>query len=290
MSMCRLVAGVAWNREGSGTLAELIRLLAKAASNDPYLAAITGGEARHCHGLGFLLVLGIGTSWRVIYERFDALTHDIDEEEACQANLDVLRGIVEHVAGLISTSERAYVIVHARRAGRSEPRGSLNAHPFVVTLEQPEASLELYLAHNGGLHKDVLGERLGVNPSAYTDSHLLAMYLVRRLQMGVSLSDAIAEAREFTKSGLDLAIALLDRGANGVKPTLYLVGYMKPGLDENRQKYYEPIGFLGDGTAGYVSSTIRDLAIDKGLPLKFERIWGVYEAEIEHGLRKLKDL
>ena len=288
--MCRLVAGVAWSREGTAALAGLVRLLARAASDDPYLAAVAGGESRHCHGFGFLLVLGVGGSWRVVYERFDALAPGVGEEEACRVNLDVLRGAVEHVAGLVAASERAYVVVHARRAGRSEPRGSMNAHPFVVSLEQPGGSLELYLAHNGGLYKDALAERLGLEAGAYTDSHLLAVYLVRRLQMGLGLGDAVAEATEFTKSGLDLAVALLERRARGLGPSLYLVGYMRPGLDENRQRYYEPVGFRGEGVAGYVSSTLRDLAAERGVPLSFERLWGVYRAEPGEGLRLVRSL
>ncbi|KSW12058.1 hypothetical protein CF15_04575 [Pyrodictium occultum] len=288
--MCRMLAGAAWSRDGAWLLARLLRLLARAASGDPYLAEVTGGEARHCHGYGFLIAARLAGSWRLLYERFDAKTPAAGEEEACKANLEALSGAAERAAGLIAAAEEAYVVAHARRAGRREPRGTLNAHPYPVTLETPGGSLELYLAHNGGLDKEKLAGALGLEADMYTDSHMLAVLLARRIRMGVGLAEALAEATAFTRNALDLAVVVLERRRDGIEPSLYVTGYLRPGLDEARKRYYQPIGFQAEGAAGYISSTLRDLALEEGLALETVELEGVYRVEPGKGLEKLRSL
>ncbi|NOZ88707.1 MAG: hypothetical protein GXO15_02135, partial [Crenarchaeota archaeon] len=56
-----------------------------------------------------------------------------------------------------------------------------------------------------------------------------------------------------------------------------------------RRRYYEPVGFQAEGAAGYISSTVRDLAAREGLPLEARGLsHGVYAVEPGGGLRLLE--
>ena len=278
-TMCRMVAGLAVG-EGLGRLAGLIRLLPRAASSDPYLAAITGGEARHCHGYGFFAALRRRGAWVLSYERFDAADAGLGEEETCRANLEALRAVAERLAQRIEGSEAALVLFHARRAGRREPRGSMNAHPFHEVVELPRRRLEVYVVHNGGIDKERLVEEVGVSHEHYTDTHVFAILLSRYLAMGLSIEDAVEKAKPYVKSALDLGIAIIEPGKD---PVLYLNGYLSERIsgDEARQAYYEPVLATSEGLVAYVSSTIRDLARDAIAGLRFEKLEGLRRVTLD---------
>jgi len=276
--VCRMVAGLA-RGEGVEALAELVLLLPDAASNDPYLAAITGGEPRHCHGYGYFAAIRRSGAWVLSYERFDAADAGLGEEEACEANLAALRAAAQRLASETRGAEAALILFHARRAGRKEPRGGMNAHPFHEVVELPSRRLEIYLVHNGGLDKERLVEEVGVVPDAYTDTHVFAILLARYLSMGLGVGDAIEKAKPYVKSALDLGIAIIEPGEN---PILYLHGYLSPRIsgDKARQAYYEPVLVEAPGLRAYVSSTIRDLAREKGLGLREKRLEGLERIEM----------
>ncbi len=279
--MCRMLAAYAWSREGSRLLASLTRLLADAASGDPYLARITGGESRHCHGYGYVLAWRARGSWTLEYRRFDAAGLSPGRglgEAGCVANLEGLRSTVEGLASRLSSLEEVYLVIHARRAGRREPRGTLHTHPFRVEAFTREGPIEVYLAHNGGVSKDILAARLGLEPGAYTDSHLLAIWLSRSLEGGLSVEEALADAWCTAKSGFDVAVL----HASSAGPGLSLAAGASRAVlaDPARLAYYQPVLFEGEGVAGFVSSTVADFAAERGLPLRFNRLgperWGVY--------------
>ena len=159
------------------------------------------------------------------------------------------------------------LVLHARRASRREPRGSLYAHPYIHTIAGRGGQRIVALAHNGGVEKEPLALQLGVDPQAYTDSQLLAVWLAWQLSYGRSIAEALSEARQYTKTALDLAVAVIDPAGDAV---LYVNGYIKPGLDERRVEYYKPIIFHGDGVDGYMSSTIKTLAERENLNLAYE--------------------
>ncbi|BEP17375.1 hypothetical protein PYJP_07270 [Pyrofollis japonicus] len=277
--MCRLVAGVA-RGSGLGLIAELVRLLPLAASDDHYLPAITGGDARHCHGYGFFVARRIRGSWFMAYERFDAGGVGVGGEEACRVNLRALGEAAERVAKLISSSdtEEAVVVFHARRASRGEPRGTTHAHPFLEVVEFPSERIDIYVAHNGGLYKDKLGEEVGVVTQAYTDTQVFAIFLSRMLSLGYGIGEAVERAKKYTRTALDLAIATVS--SRTMSPRLYVHGYLAPGLDEKRRKYYEPLLAEAEGLAAYVSSTIADLAKEKGLELAVKPFTGLQELRL----------
>lgn len=278
--MCRLVAGYASSPRGVHVLGELAVLVAEAARGDPYLAAVTGGEDRHCHGYGFVLAYrGEGGAWRLVHERFDALDEGVGEEEACRANLEASLGAAERLRGLLSSAREAFLVFHVRRAGRREPRGSLNTHPYVAVSAAPGGQLLLYLAHNGGVRKEALAEGLGVEPGGYTDSNLLLLWLAGAVARGAEPWEALAEGFGLAKSGYDVALLVLRDRARGVEPALYVAAGYAAGLDEARRRYYEPVGFRGEGAAGYISSTVRDLARERGV--------GVEAWSLEHGVYRV---
>ena len=293
--MCRLLAGWAWGPRGLQLLGELASLVAEAARGDPYLRAVTGGEDRHCHGYGVLLVYRSrvgGGAWRLHYERFDALEEGVGEEEACRANLEAAAGAAERLRGLLASAAEALLVFHVRRAGRREPRGSLNNHPYQETSYTGRGAVELYLAHNGGVRKDLLAAKLGLGGwEAYTDSRLLLALVARRVGEGVEPWRALVEGYEAVKSGYDVALAALEDTGAGLRPSLYIAGGMAPGLDEARRRYYEPIGFTHAEAAGYISSTVRDLARERGLEVETRSLeWAVYQVEPGRGLRELARL
>lgn len=289
--MCRLVAGYAWSREGAGLLARLAYEVALAAQSDPLLAAVTGGEDRHCHGYGFVLAYRGpgGGAWRVVYERFDAVEEGVGEEEACRANLEASLGAAERLRGLLASASEAFLVFHVRRAGRREPRGSLNTHPYRVSALHRGGAVELYVAHNGGVRKEELASLLGLEAASYTDSHLLALWLAGRMEEGLDPGEALAAGYRFVKSGYDVAVLGLRDRLRGVEPWLVFAGGMAGGLDEARVRYYAPYGFESAGAAGYVSSTVAERC-GGGCGASFRRLGGGVYAVTRGGLRRLRGL
>jgi len=272
--MCRMVA-LSFSGDGSETAVEILNLLVEASRRDPYLEAIAG-DGRHCHGCGYVAALRRGGPWWVAYERMDA-EPCLGGEEACSANLEALSSLVGRLSRRIEAGvEEAAVIVHSRRT-RGEPRGSVAAHPFreevlVNTPRGPEVA-EIYLSHNGGVNKAVLAEQLGVgDPSLYTDSHLYLKYLARRLE-GIRYDEAaqamareVSSSKRLAKSALNLCI-LLNSPSQG--PLLVAASHVAVRDDAVRWRYYEPVLVEAQGLAGYVSSTVRDLAERRCLRLRF---------------------
>ena len=276
--MCRMLA-IHARGEGLETARQLVLLLAEAASFDPYLEKIAG-DPRHCHGYGYTLATPASRGWRIVHERFDAHP-PLGLEEACKANLEELRKAAGKIAEMLKGVDEAMLVFHARRAGRSEPRGHTAAHPFreETILETPGGTTlaEVYLAHNGGVHKEPLAENLGLagKTSLYTDSHLILKTIASRLnharleEVGDKLRDAIGEVKPHTKSALDLLILI---APPGYKPQLYAYGHIADRTPE-RQIYYQPIIVEGPGYKAYVSSTIKDLMEEHGIkPEKIEII------------------
>jgi glutamine amidotransferase len=272
--MCRMLAArfVAGASEVAG---ELLGCLAEASRSDPYLAAIAG-DGRHCHGYGYVAALRRGRAWRLMHERFDA-EPVLSGEEACAANLEALDEAVKRLSGILEAGwDEVAILLHSRRT-RGEPRGQVAAHPFreevTLSTERGAEVSELYLSHNGGVEKARLAELIGLGDSSiYTDSHVFLKYLARRLE-GAHYLDApsaiasvVAESKPYVKSALDICILLNVPSAG---PMLAAAAYVAEKDDPRRWRYYEPVLVESEGLAGYVSSTVRDLARSRGLGLRF---------------------
>ncbi len=272
--MCRLIAGVSWNRDGSRQLALLARALVDAARRDPYLEGLTEGRAwSHCHGYGYVLVTSHtgGPPWRVIYERFDSYTpgDDRDPDTVCRSNLERLGEAVESISQILAETERAYLVLHARRAGRSEPRGTVHAHPYHEIAHTWDGPVEMWLAHNGGLMKEGLAGELGVEAGRYTDSGLLAAWIARKVEGGKSIAWALREGYEHVKSAYIIAVLTLASNPSQDPDLILAVGL--PGWNEEgeeRANYYRPLLYRSDGIIAYASSTIKIYGRKHGLEEK----------------------
>ena len=292
--MCRMLAAHIVSRRSKKLLYKLIDLLVEASMKDPYLARLTSGDGRHCHGYGYVVVgkRGGSRAWRIVYERYDSYDEGVGAEDSCISNLVALKEASSRVIGLLDRLEEAYVIFHARRAGRSEPRGSLNSHPFHVKSRAKDGILELYLAHNGGVAKTKLAGLLNVDARSYTDSHLLAMYIASLLEEGRDMVYALRAGYNFVKSGYDVLVLALKDVGGLVHPTLYIAAGVSRRIMNSQEslKYYEPVLVEAPGLAGFVSSTIAEYAIREGLEVNLRIAdYGVYE-ELEGALRKIAEL
>ncbi len=257
--MCRMLGAIWRNPRGARTVSELIRILYRASSNDHLLRGIAG-DGRHCHGYGYLLLASSGGGWALSWRRFDAADELGSGEESCVENLRALERATQSVADDIVESSRGLILFHARRAGRGEPRGSLHAHPYIVPATKLGHAI-LALMHNGGVEKKALAGRLGVDPGLYTDSNLLALWMASNLTSEEDLEALLDEARGYTKSALDVVIALL-RWRGRLEASMHIYSYIASG-DPLRLEYYKPILFKAEGTEGYISSTIAEIAAEK---------------------------
>jgi hypothetical protein len=215
-----------------------------------------------------------GGAWELTSRRFDAFGEQLVEEEVCERNLEELRRAAKSLKDALGEYEEVALAFHTRRTA-SEPRGTLNAHPFraelLLSVDGRPELFELYLSHNGGVKKLELAETLGL-PGAelMTDSHVLTHYLARSLHgsdvraVASRLAGLVSDIRKRVLSSLDLNLLLFSRLTG---PVLVAVGYVTS-KDEDRIRYYEPVLVRGEGIAGYVSSTIRDLIVERGLGLE----------------------
>ncbi len=260
--MCRMVGLAWWSVEGARLASRLVSLLVEAASRDPYLERIAG-DARHCHGYGYAGLVERGGSHVLLWEKYDAADGLGVGEESCRANLEALGWAAGRVSELVASSGRGVLVFHARRAGRGEPRGTVHAHPYLHVVAGRHGYRFLALTHNGGIDKGPLAALLGLDPGAYTDSAVMAAWVARQASYGVGVREALDEVRQYVKSALDVLV--VEAWGGGYR--LHVYAYLPRGLDGARLDYYRPVFFEAEGVAGYLSSTVADLAEREGLEL-----------------------
>ncbi len=261
-ALCRMI-GLVWRSfRAVKTAAELVKLLAEAASRDPYLESIAG-DARHCHGYGFAGFVERDGGFVMVWERFDAADLLGVGEESCTRNLEALREALARLADLVASSSKGVLVAHARRASRGEPRGTFHAHPYLHTVAGRHGYRLIALAHNGGIDKAPLASLLGLDPSSYTDSGILAAWVARQVSYGLTVEEALREARQYTRTALDVLVL----EATGNSYRLHVHGYVRRDLGRERIEYYKPYTFDASELQGYASSTIVELAQARGLDL-----------------------
>jgi hypothetical protein len=262
-----------FDRRALGVAGTLIDSLVEASADDPYLRKLIG-DGRHCHGFGYVLAGRRGGAWELTSRRFDAFGEQLVEEEVCERNLEELRRAAKSLKDALGEYEEVALAFHTPRT-MSEPRGTLNAHPFraelLLSVDGRRELFELYLSHNGGVKKLELAETLGLlGAELMTDSHVLTHYLARSLHgshleaVASRLAGLVSDIRKLVLYSLDLNLLLFSRLTG---PVLAAVGYVTS-KDEDRIRYYEPVLVRGEGIAGYVSSTIRDLIVERELGLE----------------------
>ena len=263
--MCRMIGAIWTTSSGAEFVARLVRLVYEAASSDPLLASIAG-DSRHCHGYGYMVIYSSGHGFRAVVEKYDAADELGIGEESCKANLEALEEASHRLAEIVESSLKGIVLFHARRAGRREPRGTMHTHPFIHGLGARHGYRTIALIHNGSVDKEQLAMMMGVDPEAYTDSHVLTLWLSRQLGYGRVIEEVLKEAQRFTRTALDIVVADVV-SAQKPKMLLYAYSHLAKGLDTNRLVYYKPVFFKTSDSQGYVSSTIKMLAEKQGLSL-----------------------
>ncbi len=252
--MCRVVFARA-SREGLGILSRLVDAHLEASKDDPLLAAITGGDGRHCHGYGYVLLAKRGGGWTYYYHRFDAADYLGPGEEACKANLEHAEVEAERLKNLLRGAEEALLLLHSRRASRRSPRGTLEAHPYQAKILGSDGVAELYLAHNGGVHHEDMAKSLGLYHTVYTDSHVLALWIAERIREGLDPIEALAEGARYTKSAYIVGVIYWPRTA---APTLLVSAIVPKEADEKRKAYYQPYQLRAPGIKALISPTVKD--------------------------------
>ncbi len=257
--MCRLLA--AWvTRENADILDELLKAFVDACSSDPHLERVTGGAATcHCDGWGYAAVLERDSGVHVVYERFYAPEHE------------------EHKASLIAATRRlmslvreyrgATILLHCRKAGRTEPLGVAHAHPYREELTY----YELFFAHNGSFHKDDLALLTGRPPQLYTDSALAAKLYARFLESGGEALDAMRRLSFYTRTAFNVVAVLVER-SNGRPSIIYSA--LTCSDDPARLDYYEAYIYATHDMFIYASSTVAQNAEKQGLQLNWTRVRG----------------
>lgn len=196
--------------------ADLYRALRLAAERDPYAPR----GFRHGDGWGYAVYLMNGSV--AYYRSGSAIWRD------------------PHVPPLGVAG-----LSHARAASPGEPVGVLYSHPFqAYTLD----GRILYVAHNGSVDKHKIGRLLGVDPSRFSDSWVLAMFLASRWD---DPEGALAEAVQYVKTALNLAVMELPG------PRLYAYNYFKLSEEmRGREEYYKLYRVAGEGWEAVVSSSL----------------------------------
>ena len=92
------------------------------------------------------------------------------------------------------------VLAHVRAASPGEPLGPAHAHPYMIYL--PDGRV-LFVAHNGSVDKKAMASDVGVDPSPYTDSYVLALFLARRWE---APQRAFEDALRYVKTALNVAV------------------------------------------------------------------------------------
>ncbi|MBB5253766.1 class II glutamine amidotransferase [Sulfurisphaera ohwakuensis] len=119
----------------------------------------------------------------------------------------------EKLINIIDSLKNAKVIIHARLATDKSLIASYLSHPYI---ESNEKGI-FFIAHNGSVDKQSLGEALGINPKLMVDSELIGKYIQKK---GI---EGVKDLIKYTKSALNLLILYLDRESR--KSHLYYFNY-----------------------------------------------------------------
>jgi len=188
--------------------------------------------------------------------------------------------VIEKLSGY----DLAYLVLHSRASGRSEPYGVEYSHPYRVDT----VFGAIWFAHNGSVDKHRLSQKLGqVVPWLYTDSQLLAMYIARSLERCVKqvddldncVSEVYRESLEYVPklSALNTALLILFKDSVHLYTSFYVNGWEE--CEECRKRYYQLYTVVKNGVAAIASSTLK---LYVGRELEFNPLeQGVYSVEVE---------
>ncbi len=235
----------------------LVRALVRAARHDVLLEPLVAGEPRHCDGFGYALY----TPFSLTIVKHDAADHLGACREACESNLNALEEAAERVCRELEHASNAgswaYLVMHARRASPGEPRGSIHAHPYIITHLGESGSRQYFLVHNGGVDKNAIATELlqeSIDTSLVTDSNVLAEALLRGWD-----GEGLEEFKRRFKMLLShvrtaLITATLAVSVKGAR--IIATSYVREDLTPARHRYYETYLVRAKGFIAIASSTV----------------------------------
>lgn len=248
--MCRLLT--AWlGKDGLEKLELIMEAFVKSSEHDRYLEKASGGKSlSHDDGWGIAAIGLVGGKPSIIQHR--SIRPVFDTESLRMINLIVSR---------LKRYEEAVLLIHSRKASRSEPYGEEYLHPFITLLENGAT----WFAHNGGADKLRLASLLGVYPWIRVDSELLGYFLIEKIGDCLGEQEALDQcvvkaydsSKEFIPScnGFNTGLMML----LGNNPHLYLTHWVgQPCSDQVLLDYYKIATFRIADSLAAGSITILD--------------------------------
>ncbi|AEM39749.1 hypothetical protein Pyrfu_1896 [Pyrolobus fumarii 1A] len=239
--MCRMLAFWA-RRENSELLEPLLKAFVDACGNDEFLARVSGGEVRcHCDGWGYAAVFASDGGTQVVHEKFYAPSRE--------EHLGSLAQATRRIISLARDSREVALVLHCRKAGRTEPVGISHAHPY----REEITYYDIFFAHNGSFRKDDIALILGLPSQLYTDSALGAKLYARLLESGGEALDALRRLAFYTRTAFNTVALLVERTSG---QTTITYSALTCADDPARLDYYEAYISANRDYFIYASSTV----------------------------------
>lgn len=242
--MCRILAS-AIHRPQKEKTKLLLESFSKSAQRDPYLEIISNKKYQsHGDGWGLAYIGYINNIPVIGYYRS---IEPIYSEHS--------RSVIEHLIEKIAELDIVYLVIHARRASRTEPIGQEHSHPFMYRLEKGA----IWFAHNGGAFKKDIALTIGEYPWLRTDSELLGLFITKNIQtcMHRDLDQCVVEAYKRSiryipsNSALNTCLLVLDED----KPHLYASAWYNTS-ESNLSRYFSMHKIISEELTALGSITI----------------------------------
>ncbi|WP_440059946.1 class II glutamine amidotransferase [Thermogladius sp. 4427co] len=259
------MAGIVRNPR-AGYIQDFFNAFIESSRRDPYLGDVAKGYTSHDDGWGIGSIGLARSKPSLIYHRSILPlfhTHSLHE--------------LYFILRKMSVYDTIYFIIHARKASRGEPYGVEYTHPFKYEIP---CGL-VFFAHNGGIRKKDLAEKIGVNPWTRVDSDIAGLFIARTIsECGIDgLDECIKHAYE-TLAGYTIENSALNTSLLvlcGPQVKLYASYYHPKKPEEDDQslsRYYELIAFESEDYIIVSSSTLQ-LYLGNYRPRTLEE--GLYE-------------
>ncbi|MEM0092484.1 MAG: class II glutamine amidotransferase [Saccharolobus sp.] len=197
--MCRMLA---YRGNDKDYLSKLATCLSKSAFKDPLSGDV--------HGDG----------WGIVGLSKDKLIH-YRSAKPIFSEVDVLQSLIKSLDGEFR------VIIHARLATEKKLVSQYLSHPYLET----SPKLILFLAHNGSVNKNVIGDLLKIDTSLMVDSEVLAKYLI------IQGIEKLNYLKDITESALNLFMLQIDRESK--ESHLYYYNFYKKDKIKRTEEYYK---------------------------------------------------
>lgn len=237
--MCRLLVFLTKPNDERTLIRELIDEFIKASVKDVYIHGKSHGD-----GWGFACIAYASRAKIPVIMSYKTV-HPIDSSSSSV--------VIEKFLERIRRYDEAYILMHSRLAGLTEPYGDEHAHPYFF---QGRKHL-LWFVHNGGIDKFKLSGSIGAHPLLHTDSWFASAYINSKLEecsddidtCVASIYRGLAEL-VFRNSSLNTGLMVLLND----KPYIY-ASYI-PGDEAKNSVFYAMYQYVDEANIAVFSSTI----------------------------------